>query len=82
MSDAEDPFTRAVELGDADIETTECYIENERVKITNNFKIDDLHCNWYKNWVLQNLNLQSDFYKFTARAKDGIFDCMIPLAIH
>ena len=30
MSVAEDPFTRVVELGDGDIETTEYYIENER----------------------------------------------------
>ena len=74
MSVAEDPFTRVVELGDGDIETTEYYIENERMKITNNFKADDLYCNWHKNDGIDPIpNLQSDFYKFTARAKDGIF---------
>ena len=38
MSVAEDPFTRVVELGDGDIETTEYYIENERMKITTTSK--------------------------------------------
>ena len=51
MSLAKDPFTRVVELGDGDIEITEYYIENERMKITDNFKADDLY-NWYKNVVL------------------------------
>ena len=43
------------------------------MKITNNFKADDLYCNWHKNDGIDPIpNLQSNFYKFTARAKDAI----------
>jgi len=44
------------------------------MKITNNFKADDLYCNWNKNDRIGPIpNFQSDFYKFTARVKDDIF---------
>ena len=52
MSVAEDPFTRVVEQGHGDIETSEYYIKNERMKTTNNFKADDVYCNRPKTMVL------------------------------
>ena len=44
------------------------------MKITNNFKADDLYCTWHKNDGIDPIpNLQSDFYKYTARGKYGIY---------
>ena len=83
MSVVEDQFTRVVELGDWDIETTEYYIENEKWKLPTTSKQIIFTAIGTKPMVLIRYQI---FIRISISLQRGekmiFFDCTIPQAIY